>query len=281
MSSRRTLRLLALFAVVSLTATLAAVLPAQARPGACGRPSGCTAFELEHSGATFGWYPAASRYEFKTSEGKTPPKAFVKKGKGAYTTRGGMLELRADSNARLSTAWSLRKRTGRWETRFRTDEMRGATKGERYELRIELLPDAKKQHCGGQGITMLTFKPNKQHRARFAIHTLPNKSFRKTYVTPREIGNDQWHTLAVEVKKNRISWYLDAKVIAKETRPAAMLDVPLRMKFSLVPKDGAKMRDTRLNIDWARYWSLKKKGKNQDKVAKAPRTKLGKNPTVC
>lgn len=283
MSSRRTLRRLALFAVAALSASLAVAVPVEAAPGSCGRPSGCTAFELQHAGSTFGWYPVASRYEFKTREGKTPPKAFRKKGKGAYTTRGGMLELRADSDVRTSVAWNLEKRTGRWETRFRTDEMRGANKKHSsYELRIELLPEAKLQHCGGLGITMLSYKPSKQRTAKFAIHTLPNKSFRKTYKTPRVIGNDEWHTLAVEVTPKRISWYVDAKVIAKETRRDAMPNVPLRMKFSLVPKKGAtQSRDTRLNLDWARYWTLKKKGKNQSKVANAPRTKAGINPGVC
>ncbi|MET3961125.1 hypothetical protein ABIE44_001059 [Marmoricola sp. OAE513] len=281
MSSRpHKLRLIALLALGALATSLAVVLPAQAKPGSCGRPSGCTAFELQHAGSTFGWYPVVSRHEFKGGV----PSSWKKKGRGGYGTNNGMLELYANKDARLSTTWTLSKATGRWETRFRTDRMRSATrKGLDYTIRIQLIPTKKSaQHCGAQGVTMLNYRRAKPHTAAFEIHTLPNNVFKKVIGHKRNIGHDEWHTIAVEITRKRISWYVDAKVVAKEVRPAALLNVPMKMKFSLIPpKKNVHMRDAKIQIDWGRYWNLKKKGKNQSKVAKAPRTKRHTAKHVC
>ncbi|MGO4256778.1 hypothetical protein [Marmoricola sp. RAF53] len=278
MSSRLLSRLIALCAVAGVGLSLALVPSAQAQPGACGRASGCTAFELQHAGSTYGWYPTASRYEFKGGV----PSAFKKSGKGGYKTHSGMLLLKATRNAGLSTTWTLSKRTGRWETRFKVSKMRSAVESaEAYTLKIGLIPPRSSAHCGGQGITMLKYHPSQSRTAGMEVNTLPANQFVKSVKSGRSIGQDQWHTVAVEVGKNRISFYLDARVVAKETRPAALLDVPLRMRFALIPVAGKPMRDTVLSLDWARYWTMKKVGKHQDQVRRAPLMKLQPNPKAC
>lgn len=278
MSSRFLIRLIALFTVAAAGLSLAFLPGAQAKPGSCGRASGCTAFELQHAGSTYGWYPTASRYEFIGGV----PSAFKKAGKGGYTTHSGMLVLKATRDAALSTTWKLSARTGRWETRFRIAQMRGAAaSASAYTLRIGLVPPRGSGHCGGQGITVLDYHPSKSRTAGFEVNTLPNYQFVKTVKSGRTLGKNQWHTVAVEVTKKRISFYLDARVVAKENRPTALLNVPLRMKFALLPVAGQQMRNTALSLDWARYWTMKKAGKHQDQVRNAPTMRQTVNAKAC
>lgn len=266
MSSRLLVRLIALTAVLGVGVSLALV-PAQARTLA--KP---------HAGSVYDWYPVASRYEFKGGV----PRQFKKSGRGGYDTHNGMLELHADRDARLRSTWNLSARTGRWETRFRIAHEHGSSRrGADYTLKIALVPPKGTSHCGGQGITLLSYTPRKPHTAKFEIYTLPAHKFTKNVGSPRTIGNDEWHTVAVEIKPTRISFYLDAHVVAKEARPASRLDVPLRLRYSLVPVAHSVMRDTRLQLDWARYWTLRKSGSHQDQVRAAPSMKRHANPTAC
>src|SRR4051812_38596654 len=96
------------------------VLPsAQALP--CGRVSGCTAFELVHAGASYGWYPVKHRYEFKG--GRKAPKEWRLAGHGKQYQQNGMLTLvaRKGRSTGVRTLWKgVGYKQGRWEVRMRT-----------------------------------------------------------------------------------------------------------------------------------------------------------------
>lgn len=265
MSSRLTFRLIALCAAAAAAVSLASLPNAQA---AAGKP---------HAGSVFGWYPVASRHEFRGPV----PSAFKKSGKGKHLTRNGMLTLIANQQARINSTWTLSARTGRWEARFRTDQITRSGSAD-YTLQISLIPTTSAaQHCGGQGISLLRYHPSKPKTAHLEINTLPKHRHTKTVRSDRTIGDDQWHTIAAEVRPNRISFYLDARVVAKETRPTALLDVPLKLQFSLIPAPNRRTRSTRLSVDWARYWTLRKAGTNQAKVRNAPPMAYSTNPNAC
>ncbi|MCZ4499156.1 MAG: hypothetical protein JWQ74_1709 [Marmoricola sp.] len=274
--------------LVALVATVACLLlvrvpsDANGAPGSCGKPEGCTDFELQHAGSTFGWYPETKRYEFKEPDGKIPA-VWSHQGKGMFKELNGMLGLYADQGGSVSTTWSYAARTGRWETRIKLDRMATGPQGTTdYTTTIALVPQKPTDaHCGAQGITLLKYRPAQPDVAKFAIKTLPANVYGKSLTTPRPVGGAQWHTWAVEVTPKRISWYVDAAVVAREVRPAALLDVPLKLKVTLTAVPGATMQSAKAQLDWARYWTLAKPGKNQDLVAKAPLTGRSTNPTAC
>lgn len=258
--TRLTKRLAVLGSVLAVALPLLATAPASAAPGSCGRASGCTAFELVHAGASYNWYPVKHRYEFKG--GRTEPKEWKLSGKGKLYQQNGMLTLvgRKGPSRDVLTTWKGVSYTkGRWETRLRTArESSGATD---YRVQIALVPAAKKKrHCGAQDIVMLDYTPKKSRTAKFAVRNLPNQQFVHTESLSRKVGSDQWHVFGVEVTKKHVKWFVDAKLVATEKRSAALSGVPLTMQARLVAEPGERMNKTRLQLDWARYWTMKKKG---------------------
>jgi hypothetical protein len=243
-----------------LVACLLPLAPAGAgTPGSCGRPSGCTAFELVHAGATYGWYPVAQRFEFKGGV----PSQWQHTGRGTLRTTRGMLTLQG-RRGDIGTTWTgTPRRQGRWEVRMRTNRLKARrTDLTDYSVRVALVPaNPAHSHCGAQQVTMLDYSPAAPRTAGFSIHALPDASYDATLATKRNVGSDQWHEFAVEVAADHVSWFVDAQVVATQPTDAALFGVPLRMQVSLVSTPGAAMQPTRVQLDWARYWTLRKPSK--------------------
>lgn len=243
----------------------------------CGRASGCTAFELVHAGASYNWYPAKHRYEF--IGGRKAPSDWRKVGPGKLYQQNGMLTLvgRKGRAGEVRTLWSgVGYREGRWEVRMRT--ARESSGNTDYRVKLSLVPESRSQrHCGAQDIDFLDYTPKKAHTANFNIHTLPNHRFFAKESLPRKVGGDEWHEFAVEVTKKHVSWFIDAHVVWTEKRPAALSGRKYTMQAALVAEPGEKMNKTRVQLDWARYWTMKKKGKS----VKAPATTPKRYPYAC
>lgn len=240
-----------------LLASLLPLSPARAGvPGSCGRPSGCTAFELVHAGATYGWCPVARRFEFKTGV----PSVWQHAGRGSLTTTHGMLTLQG-RRGDLSTVWNgTSRKQGRWEVRMRTDRLPARrTDLTDYTVRVALEPARPEDaHCGAQQVTLLDYSPASPTTAGFSVHALPDLSFDASTTTRRAVGSGQWHEFAVEVPPDHVSWFVDARVVATQPTSAALFAVPLHLVVSLVSTPGAAMQPTRVQLDWARYWTLRK-----------------------
>lgn len=204
-----------------------------------------------HAGNTFGWYPAADRYEFVGPLGS----AWKKRGKGDVRTKNGMLTLTSARTGDLSATLDIAgKDRGRWEMRMKA--RRWGTTHTNYTVRTELVPSGdQKQYCGARNIALESFTMG-HRRAKFYIHNLPDLAFRSS--KPVRFGGDRWHTFAVEVTPTKISWFVDAHVISTERRPEAMSGIPLTVRISLDGVPGARMNRTRVQFDWLRYWSLAK-----------------------
>jgi hypothetical protein len=224
-----------------------------------------------HAGNTFGWYPAAKRYEFVGPLGS----AWKKHGKGDVRTKNGMLTLTSARSGTLSATLAAKgKDRGRWEMRMKA--RRWSTSASNYTVRTELIPaGGRKQYCGAENIALESFTMG-HRRAKFYINNLPNLAFRSSKAVRFEA--DRWHTFAVEVTPTRISWFVDAHVISTERRPEAMSGVPLTVRIKLDPVPGARMNRTRVQFDWLRYWTL---AKPNDKSVKAPAPTLGTYKKAC
>ena len=54
------------------------------------------------------------------------------------------------------------------------------------------------------------------------------------------LGNNQFHTYAIEVTRSHISWFVDTKVIRTEKRSQARTGAAYNMRFRLQATRGAK-----------------------------------------
>jgi hypothetical protein len=136
-------------------------------------------------------------------------------------------------------------------------------------VRTELIPAGDRdQHCGARNIALESYKLGK-NRAHHYIRTLPNNSFNAH--NGMNLGTDRWHTFAVEVTENRISWFVDAHVLVSERRKAALSGVPLTVRFSMVAAPGKKMNVSRMQMDWLRYFTLRKPNSKSVQAPQATR----------
>jgi hypothetical protein len=202
-----------------------------------------------HAGNTYGWYRSdVWRQEFKGAK----PAFWHAHGPGVVRTQHGMLTLNTARRGTVSATLARPgHRTGRWEIRLRS--RRYESRFTNYRVMTELIPaGTRDQHCGGRNIGLESYRLGTD-RAKFYIHTLPQNTFHAAM--GRNLANDRWHTFAVEVTGNHISWFVDAHVVRTERRTAALSGVPLTVRFSMRAEPGKRMNQSRMQMDWMRYWT--------------------------
>jgi hypothetical protein len=261
MLSKPSVRRLAL--VLLCTALVLPVGPTSARETAEPGPI--------HAGNTFGWYPAAKRYEFVGGLGD----GWRKRGHGIVRNQHGMLTLETQTSGDLSaTLKCAGHATGRWEIRWRARKYGSGHPN--YTVRTELIPAGdRKQYCGARNIALESYTL-RHPRVKFYINNLPNLAFRAAM--GGRYSNNNWHTFAVEVTPSRISWFVDAKVVRSEKRPEALSGVPFTVRFSMDAPPRTRMNRARMQMDWLRYWTL---AKPNDKSVAAPQTTEGTYKKAC
>ncbi|HWM75850.1 MAG TPA: hypothetical protein VNQ53_19025 [Nocardioides sp.] len=226
-----------------------------------------------HAGNTFGWWQSlVYREEFHGSM----PKYWRVDGKGVVQHQNGMLTLNTtDSGSVSATLKRKGATTGRWETRLRS--RRYGTGGENFRVLTELVPaDPKAYRCGAQNISLNDYLIGRK-TVQFQIRTLPDNAFRG-HLGKVDLGMDEWHTYAVEVKPKRISWFVDSHVIHSERRRAALSGVRLTVRFTMQAVPGKRMNPSRMQMDWMRHWSTKTPN---TKSVVAPKTDRGTYAGAC
>lgn len=268
MPSPRSALAAALTGLLMLSLSPAGVTPAAVADHVHGAPGPI------HAGNTFGWY----QYDTLRQEFVGPKPGFWKKsGRGVVRTQNGMLTLMTTRKGSVSAKLDLPGKTyGRWEIRMRARRMGTTQGGHDYKVVTELVPGGTRdQHCGGRDIGLENFTIG-TNTVKSYIHTLPGNSFRG--FKGRHLKNDRWHTYAVEVAKDHISWFVDAHVVHTERRAAALDPVPRQLRFELRAKDGRAMHPARMQMDWMRYWSMRAPN---ERSVKAPRFELSSFPAAC
>ncbi|GAA4373089.1 hypothetical protein [Nocardioides caricicola] len=225
-----------------------------------------------HAGSTFGWGRAPVNYKFV---GPLDRSRWEVSGRGNVGNQHGMLTLLADRNSTVRATEQTRGRAvGRWETRIRHRQYVHRTTP--YRVLIELVPAGDRAHeCGARNVALTAYTPGGKDATHY-IHSRPDNR----YVARRalNLADNQWHTFAVEVTRKRISWFVDAHVVSTEKRDAALSGVPFAVRYTMQAEDGRRMNESRIQMDWLRYWSLKNPNK---KSTAAPRPKVGTNPDAC
>jgi hypothetical protein len=207
-----------------------------------------------NAAAVFKWGTIAWRQEFETG---TLDPTWVTNGQGTIGQQNGMLTIQAGADSGTVEVWPVdtaaAATNGRWEARIRAYE-RSST-GEQYRFTWELVPVSGDDSCGADRIVLGSYVPGAT-RVRGFVNTMPDHSF--TYSRARDLRSRAWHTYAVEVARDHISWFVDTKVMRTETRPAALAGVSYRPELVMEAVPGSAMRPSWFQADWVRYYSLKR-----------------------
>jgi hypothetical protein len=199
---------------------------------------------------TFGWGKPIWQDDFV---GGLKP-IWKKAGHGTVRNQNGMLTLNTTRSGSISATLARPgARTGRWEIRLRS--RRYATSAANYTVRTELIPvPSVAYHCGARNIVFEGYKLG-ANTANLRIRNLPNRSY-DARTGGMNLGNDRWHTFAVEVTATRISWYVDAHVLRTEKRPEAFANIPFTVRFTMAAVPGKTMNQSRMQMDWLRQYDL-------------------------
>ena len=188
----------------------------------------------------------------------------------------GMLTINgtATSGTVSATLTGHDRKVGRWEARVRAEQYSG--KAAPYHVVWELVPTSSASyHCGARSIVL----------ADYALGTgIANMYLRNTPDTqltaskPLALGPGPFHTYAVEVTPDHISWFVDTHVLMTERRDVARTGAYYKVRFRLVGQDGATMNPGRMQMDWVRYYTLERKNARS---IEAPQATLGTYAGAC
>jgi hypothetical protein len=265
-----------------VAALAAVVLASVLSPGLTASPASADHGGAEpgpvHAGKTYGWWHQGIQWreEFEAPySGPTGPQ-WQASGAGEVVHQNGMLTLNTTDRGSLSATLGFEgAAVGRWETRLRSRQYgRG---GARFRVMTELVPaGGRDQRCGAQNIALESYRIGTS-RANVYARALPNVAW-KGARAGMDLGRDRWHTYAVELTPERVSWFVDAHVVHTERRPEIWSGVPLVPRFTMQARDGRKMNVSRMQMDWIRHWSLEAPN---DLPVDAPPTRQGTYGKAC
>lgn len=215
------------------------------------------------------WYPV--RWGFDWEEGQdldSPPKNGLKKGRWIqYTDGAGRAGkhnggLRLDSGRRLDRSatgdFGTTRATlagnadayGRWETRLRMKTFE--TRSKDYDIVLELVPErAQDYQCGRRNITIARYH-GAGSQLTFGVNAMSTR-WTRTISAPSLSGNIP--AFAVEVARGHITWFVNGQPVGVVKSRAAVSDVPMTMRFSLVGDD-AEHKNTAIYSDWQRSFGI-------------------------
>lgn len=215
------------------------------------------------------WYPVLFGFDWEEGQDlDSPPKNGVKKGRWIqYTDGAGRVskhngQIRLDSGRRLTrfaegdfgttraTLAGNADTYGRWETRLRIKTFETGSKD--YDILLELVPEKESDYqCGRQNITVARYNGAKSQMT-FGVNAGTSR-WSKTISAPSLASSIP--AFAVEVAKDHISWFVNGKPVGVVKDKAAVSDVPMTMRFSLVG-DQSEHKNTAAYSDWQRHFGI-------------------------
>jgi hypothetical protein len=246
---RRSAVALILLALAGTSSATVAAAPAPTKAGDSYPPTPVYTYPT-NAAKIFRWGVEAWKDEFEVNPLR---KDWVTSSGGDVVTRNGMITLMAypSSGTVTATPSSHKAKVGRWEARVRVWE-KDRNVGTPYRAYWELIPN-KKYRCGAKSIVIASYSQD-EAQVTGAVRTLPDNEFSFSRVLPLTQG--WFHTFAVEVTDDHISWFVDKVVVHTERRSEALSNVSFKPRFRLQAVDGAEMRPTWMQMDWVRYYTL-------------------------
>lgn len=220
---------------------------------------------------THGWAPSLWDFAWEYGESLTSPPARGTDrrggwldtsdgtGRAAKHNGGLMLDSQRDYSGpgdRGTTAVTLHGNPmayGRWEAKMRLKSTESNARD--YHAVIELVPSrARDYKCGAQNITVADV-PVGGSTVGVGVKTL-SRDRQWTRTVRFEVGTTAT-AFAVEVTKRHISWFVNGRVIGTVQSRAAVSDVPMTLRLSLVGGGpDQEMNKTQFISDWQRGFSL-------------------------
>lgn len=269
--------------VVAVALVVSALLAASAGGSSNAAPSGA-GVRLDHipapnqtvvyptnAGTVYRWGRPKWTDEFEVGGLR---KDWVASKEGRVKTQSGMLTVIATGrNDRVTAAAnSVKARYGRWEARVRIRETNH--NGRRYRAYWELIPTSDYQ-CGAKNIVLASYR-SQDRRVTGAVR-VPEKT-QYGYSKRLALHQGWFHTYAIEITRDHISWFVDTKVVHTERRKDALRGIEYRPRFRLQGAKGEKHRTTWLQMDWVRHYDL---SRPNAKSIKAPPMKKGVYKDPC
>lgn len=143
------------------------------------------------------------------------------------------------------------RRYGRWEAKMRFKRLE--TGARNYTARIELIPDRATDYaCGARNITVASV------RVGGSTISIGSRHGTRQWRAKRQISisQNQAVAFAVEVTRGHITWFYNGRAIGTVRSRAAVSDVPLTMRLSLVGDRNREMNKTGFISDWQRGFDL-------------------------
>ncbi|QIK75935.1 hypothetical protein [Nocardioides piscis] len=217
----------------------------------------------------YGWYPILSDYTWEAGQSLTSPADLgsdrdgwwldYADGAGRVSKHNGGLYLDSQRNrsgpgdfgTTRATLMDSARAYGRWETRVRLTS--GESSSTDFRVLVELVPDRAADYaCGRRNITV----------AEVSAHGT-SMSFGAKADTAQWTGSKSIPSVihsspavAVEVSKRHITWFLNGKPIGTVKGKAAVSDVPMTLRFSLVGDQAGEYDKTGLHSDWQRGFGI-------------------------
>jgi hypothetical protein len=255
-------------AVGLLAVTAAGAQDQTSMPGADVHPVGTT--YPTNAAKIFRWGNAQVKDEFKAPLASR----WAVNRKSQVRNQHGMLTLDATAAAGdvVATLTGNPRQYGRWEARVRGRQY--GTGGTPYRVVWELAPYGA-YNCGARSIVLADYALG-SNLATMHLRNLPDVDHTASKALP--LSGNQFHTYAVEVTPDHISWFVDTRVVMTERRASARTGERYAMRFRLVGTPGARMNRGRMQMDWARYYTLERR--NAQSI-EAPQASLGRYADAC
>lgn len=242
-----------------------------------------------HAGNEFGWWHRRG-LEWREEFEPAPPLTWrdvpqepagpqwVKRGRGVVQHQHGMLTLNTRRRGSVSATLDRPGATaGRWEIRLRSRAFEDVAGASDFVVLTELVPaDPAAFACGASNIALESYAADGSSEATWHVRSAPDTEFRAAL--PLELDDQQWHTFAVEVTPRRVVWFVDAHVVRRERRAAAVVPVARTVRFTMRAVRGERMNKARMQLDWLRHWN--RNAPNSQSVT-APRAARGTYADAC
>lgn len=236
-----------------------------------------------NAGNTYGWYPLTWKYDWERGQSQAN---WPTQSNGSGMSHISWWALNVDSsNPNVDGNYSnpstgsvsatqprKGKAYGRWEARIKTSSWPKAG-GAQYRAVAELVPQGGDQ-CGARTIGLGAFTPEltgdkwSSVRPTFDLYArAQGQQYTFQKAATWSSTHTGYHTLGVELKRKKVTWFVDAKAVAQA--PIRTGGVPYIFRFALeAPNATTPMMRTRYQVDWVRYFKLHKPSKKYKKINK-------------
>lgn len=141
------------------------------------------------------------------------------------------------------------ERTGRWEFRMRATQR--DVGGTPYHLVLALLPVGVAYDSGERDLDLAEADLDED-----VVHLFVHHPRRKQAYDEVALDMTAWHTYAVEVAGDHLTWFVDGLPQATVRKRAALPTTPLAVNVQLDAYAPSGLNPGQLQLDWVRYYPL-------------------------